>query len=772
LDDEGLILEAILLAAFLGLAALVYALAPQMAQLLLGAIGGEQGAYFFLVELPVANATATGTIGPAIVNVYDLMQSISFVLFAVVLVVAGLCYALESFRVMGEGTAANIITGSFFTLIMVFLVVPFYNVVADLFNYLTDPNSNLILEPGMIQAVIGAAMRPPGGFTDQIVSFFMAVFFLVMVAVSLIAVGILGTLRIFFVGACLAIMPLLLVLRLIPLTKRISESFIEMLIGLTIASLMSAVFLRFGYEVVSTGGFTGLMATIAAIGTLIAAAMIPTVLAPRLGSLFMTTAGVATAAVSTAAVGTVAVAGGIAAGGALGLRHGLQAAGAIGAMGRGARAKLAAQGFLTGAGAGLKTGLSSALSGRMTTSIPGLGTVPSFPGVAETLAAETGTAHLSLHDLMDERVGSFTDGLLIHSATANVSPLATDEQGEFLKNQIAGMSDEAAGNMLLENFPELKVQNRGKVGGEFKRLVAAMSPLAVSSMWARIKEASATEEARTGVYTHVFENHMKDREKLLAKGLPEPKLSELDKSPYFAIDIFNTGSVSNKGRIINAKLFKGILTRYNPNLPSKDGEDLFAKRFRRKSPRKVAEILAEIVDMELTSREAEMYGPAAKKMIETIAKNNPMILSNLAQKMKSAGWKGMMTSPRFVERAMKDVEEQRLQAQLATEYMKGVLLVRKAPKEKLPEVSLKWLFPEEPKTATSPQQAEVDLGKFFKLIDREIVPRTAPSRGLGYTPPKPRKKGEIIARGFGGDVAGQLEKWRSGKLNRKRKKVD
>ena len=767
-----MLLEAILLAVFLVVGGLIYTLAPQIAGLLLGAIGGERGAYFFLVELPPANASATGTIGPAIMNLFELMRNISFVFFAVVLVVAGLCYALESFRIVSEGTAASIITNSFFTLIMIFLVTSLYNVVADLFNYLTDPNSNLIIGPGMIQTIISAALKPPGGFTDQVVAFFMGVFFLVMVAATLIALGILGTLRIFFIGACLAIMPLLLVLRLIPLTRRISESFIEMLIGLTIASLMSAVFIRFGYEVISTGGFTGLMATVAALGTLIAAAMMPTVLAPRLGSLFMTTAGVATAAVSTAAVGTVAVAGGAVAGGALGLRHGLQAAGAIGATGR-SRMGLAATGLLRGAGVAGGKGLTSALSRRMTTYMPGLGMVPSLQGVAGTLAGEAGAAHLSLHQLMDERAGSFTSGLLTHAAMTDTSPLATEEQGELLKNQIVGLSDGAAGNMLLENFPELKVQDKAKVGGEFKRLTVAMSPLAVSSMWSRMKQTSTDEAARTTLYSHVLENHMKDREKLLEKGLPEPKLSELDRSPYFAIDVFNPGSVGDKGRIVNAKLFKGILTNYNPNLPNKDGET-FAKDLLKMSSRKVAETLSDITGIKLTSRETEMYGPAASKMVRTIAENNPVIFSNLATKKDSDGWKRMMRSPRFVEMAMKDVEEHRLQARLATQYMKGVVLVRKVSQEKPSEVSLRWLFPEESKVQPAmikPQATEVDLGRFSGFIDKEVAERPAPSGGSGYTPPRPRKRGEIIARGSGGDIASQLKKWHSDKLNRKEKKV-
>ena len=168
-----------------------------------------------------------------------------------------------------------------------------------------------------------------------------------------------------------------------------------------------------------------------------------------------------------------------------------------------------------------------------------------------------------------------------------------------------------------------------------------------------------------------------------------------------------------------------------------------------------------------------MYGPAAAKMVGAIVKNNPMILSNIVARMKNKdAWQRMMSSPRFVEVAMKDVEEHRLQARLATEYMKGIFPVRKAPTEKSPEVSLKWLFPEESKVQpepVKPQPAEVNLGEFFRFVDREAAERPAPSKGSGYTLPKPRRKGEIIAQGFGGEAIGQLEKLYGAKLNRKRR---
>ena len=308
----------------IGIAALIFGVlaiaismaAPQIAQWLLGAFGGEQGVYFFLVEIPTADVNNPAVMTTPITNVFNLLRNIALVFFAVVLIIAGLYYALESFRLVSEGTAASIVTGSVFTALMIYLFLPIYNVTAALLNTLTSPSQGYILSPGMIQRLIECAVHAPpsGNFADQTIAFFMSVFFLVMVAVTLIAVAILGILRIFFIGAVVAIMPISLVLRLIPLTRRVAESFIDMLVGLMLSSLMSAIFLRFGYEVLNAGSFTGLAGSVVAWGTLIAAAMMPTVLAPRLGSLFMSTVGMVSAAVSTAAIGTIGTLSGVAIG--------------------------------------------------------------------------------------------------------------------------------------------------------------------------------------------------------------------------------------------------------------------------------------------------------------------------------------------------------------------------------------------------------------------------------------------------------------------------
>jgi hypothetical protein len=269
-------------------------------EIILNSLGGESGVYFFLVKLPIADTTSGG-IGPAMVNVFEVIRNVSLAFFVVVLFVAGLSYVLESFGVMREGTASGILTGSVFTLIVIFLTLPIYNATAALFNVLTDPGSKLILEPGMIMSVLKTTISPPPVNAAQaFLNYIMAVFVFIIDLIALVAIAVLGALRIFFVGALVVMLPLLLILRLIPLTKGVAESLIEMLIGLMLSSVIAAIFLRFGFEVIQQWG--GLLAMLAAFGTLVAAAMMPTVLAPRLGSVFSTTAGIITAGGTAATV--------------------------------------------------------------------------------------------------------------------------------------------------------------------------------------------------------------------------------------------------------------------------------------------------------------------------------------------------------------------------------------------------------------------------------------------------------------------------------------
>lgn len=727
-----MILEAVLLAVFLGLATLVWALAPQIAQLLLGAIGGEQGAYFFLVELPIADAAATGSIGPAITNVFDLMRNLAFVFFALILVVAGLCYALESFRLMGEGTAANIITGSFFTLIAIFLVVPLYNTVAGLLNYLTSPGSGTILQPGMIQKVIEVAMRPPAAtWQDQIVSFFMAVFFLIMVAVSLIAVGILGTLRVFFVGACVAIMPMFLVMRLIPLTKRIAESFIEMLIGLMVASLMSAIFLRFGFEVVNQ--WTGLMATVAAVGTLIAAAMMPTVLAPRLGGLFMTAAGVTTAAISTAAGATAVVAGGAALGAATGLAHGITAPAAMVTPLAGSRtlgrAGLALKGALLGAGVGAGSGLKSAFTSGLTMGLGGL-SVPSPQAVTRGLAFGAGAAHGLTHDFLVKRAGSAA-GALLQRFAEQPFPGEDSRLGlEWYNNEVSNRPAEVVGRSFASKLG---------LANKLKDEKAHMTLGQAVQRFLDEHKSSPEKLDRVRLWLDKFEN-MSAEERLrfmsgalagvAAYGSPlAAQLSVLDRDSSRFSGLFSPAVMGEPGLVAKARLYQLTRLNFKPSkLSNKKGEN-FAKEILGWSAEKKAEWINKNFHVKIPKGQEYRAARHLEEYLKNLRDNYPKLLHNLKLNLDefSKSPKAKHTSPRSVTRALKA----------------NALWLEKKLSGKPPKFNLERVKPKGDLT--------VNLGEFFKNVAKQTSLEVAGAK---------RRRGQIIARGSGPAVTqGELADW-------------
>jgi len=797
------------------LAIAISAAAPQIAQWLLGAFGGEQGVYFFLIEIPTADANNPGTMTTPILNVFDLLRNVALVFFAVVLVIAGLYYALESFRLVSEGTAASIVTGSVFTALMIYLLLPIYNVAASIINTLTSPDQGYILSPGMIQRLIEYAVHAPpsGNFAEETIAFFISVFFLVMVTVTMISIGILGILRIFFIGAVAAMMPIVLVLRLIPLTRRIAESFIDMLIGLMLSSLVAAIFLRFGYEVLNAGSFTGLAGSVVAWGTLIAAAMMPTVLAPRLGSLFMTTAGMVTAAVSTATIGTVGTLSGIAVGT---VRGGAAAAQAVKAGTLELRkAPFAALRSGLGAAAPFATG---ALTGRFAGAIPTVGGVPSLGGTAAAASESRRRLATHLDRFLKERAGTATEALMTALPFVKASPLASEADGQAWKEKIAAMSDEEAGKFFRESFPEVKLLERynGNVGREFKSMIAKASPLAVSSMIAALKGMKEDKMHREAFMKQALENRSLNREKLNANGYPVPDIpDEADATPTFMRDIFRYGGET--ARIVNAKLFHGALSHYDPKMPLEEAREA-AKKFvesvttdqkkgKELSNEEVAKKLAKLVGINnLTAEEKKAFGHAARQYLNTLQRDSPRILAAAWKATSDPKWMDRVKAEGYTEAALKSVETGDLQSKLgsvaltdlreiwaekadqaATEVRERERQIRDALRTMFQEpVSLHHLFPDmedggnggngggdgggrsssgdggdNGSTGGDAHPQEQKGGEETGGGGGESSGRSGGKTASlgGYTPSKPRKRGIVIAHGFGGAFNASLEKF-------------
>jgi len=350
----------------------------------------------------------------------------------------------------------------------------------------------------------------------------MSIFFLILVMGILIVSSILGILRIFMVGASVAAMPLLLVLRLIPLTRRVAESFIEVSVGLMLGSLMAAIFIRFGWEVVRLWG--GIPSLITSIATLMAAALMPTVLAPRLGTLFLVGAGIASHAVSTAVSGATIVAFGTTVG---------AATGAYGALKAGLGSRSMARAALMGGASGLSKGWLRAVSGRAPTfraaryfHVPALGEAADVgaltglqAGVEKALEetegpkgviyiGESGSNPKTLREAIikasERRAGSILEALTLQYISADPHPKATVERGLAHQLRISGMEGREAALYILgfDNPIYKRLRRRGdEVGSSLKKIILNLPPLRADSYIIRMRSLSGLKgsELRTEI---------------------------------------------------------------------------------------------------------------------------------------------------------------------------------------------------------------------------------------------------------------------------------
>ncbi|MDR2203228.1 MAG: hypothetical protein LBE76_02805 [Nitrososphaerota archaeon] len=213
--------------------------------------------------------------------------------------IAAICYGLENFRVMNEGTAANIIMNSVFTLVLIFACQPVYNVVAgaiDLFVGWPDVGGLGVLIPSgnTIDILVGYATGGVGTVPlpnlDPFTGFFFSGVLIMMVASILMLTLVMGIVRLFFVGVLAAVLPLILVLRLIPFTKHFADTLLQDLVGFMFASIMASIVLLFGYQILISTSLNPLTQILIAIITLFAAAYMSTVFVGKFGSLCMAAA--------------------------------------------------------------------------------------------------------------------------------------------------------------------------------------------------------------------------------------------------------------------------------------------------------------------------------------------------------------------------------------------------------------------------------------------------------------------------------------------------
>ncbi|MCS7098204.1 MAG: hypothetical protein NZ922_04430 [Candidatus Methanomethyliaceae archaeon] len=310
-------------------------LIPQLSQSLLGAINAANNVYALLIEIPrplwdnniylfpqlIESNPISGYsnfIGTSMTNFYAASRMASFILLVFVIIIAGISYFLQNFKIVSEGTAMRVFTGSIMCIVLIYLFPPIYDAIAALVNSLTYPSPYGILKPGMINEILlHASTIIPTSLDDvgsALVGIFMNLMLFIFTLITYVSLVIMGILRIFFIGATFALMPILLVLRLLPFIDKIADVFIQVIVGGILASIIVSLFFAFGYDVITSPTISGLMKTLISIGILMSSSLMLTFLIPTLGSMMSTITTAITGAITGATIGGVAITTGAAAG--------------------------------------------------------------------------------------------------------------------------------------------------------------------------------------------------------------------------------------------------------------------------------------------------------------------------------------------------------------------------------------------------------------------------------------------------------------------------
>ena len=676
-------------------------------------IGGPEGIYSYLLELPLISTPGSsgGTLGQQlgvpITYVFGIMRTIALAMFAIVLIIAAICYVLENFRIMNEGTASNIIMNSVFTLILIFACQPVYNAVAGAINLFVGwpsvGGSGLLISSGNIIDVIvgygtGGIGTIPLPNLDPFTGFFFSGILIMLVASLLMLTLVMGITRLFFVGVLAAVLPILLVLRLIPLTKHFADTLIQDLVGFMFASIMASIILLFGYQILITTSLSPLTQILIAIITLFAAAYMSTVFVGKFGALGMSAANMVGGAVSTATGAAMGMAGGALFGGGVGMASrlgglagkGLSKTEMLGQAGEGfvsGAVPGAVTGFLGGGGGGL---IGGGRFGRGSMGMRGMGLT-----VTRSMNMQKGPAQ----EFLSNRAGSTLTSALYKNSSGDVLPTATPEASAFFMSELDKKSGEDVYNgYVTNNYPELaeNIQNPKTAGQEVKRHLQSLPSEVAYSNWQRAQnQGNLQKEERMAFYQNARDEIGINRETVTAiqKGTYAPNLEALDDYPRFAIDTFNVGTVTQKGAIANAKIFAGI-KKIGVQQNIRDTNLHAETKFYTVPSDVLGERFAQVSGVKMTTKEQKAYGCTMAKVRDTIGKQNPLLAKNMAHYImgnEKGHFARLMTDEKFTTQAVKDMESQKTSAWLA-----NTLNVKQRD---IP--SLEKLFQTEPKTTTT-----------------------------------------------------------------------
>ena len=654
---------AIMIGFILGMMIALATFGPQILQWFAGALmGGSNGAYALLMELPTwdpsrqtptppsSGASPAKWVGYAAHSMYNILQPVALGLLSVVLIIAAMCYLLETFRVMNEGTAMNIIMNSAFSLIMIFAIPYIYNGVAAAINAFTGwrdvGGTGLIISGGheidtLINAMGGGVLT---GWDVAVRFFGSVVIFIICTSLIMLAV-MMGAVRLLLIGCLAAALPLLIMLRLIPPVKHLADSLIETVIGIMFASVIAAILIHFGYILVAQTSIGGITKLVIALATFAGTAYMSTMFAGRLGGLFVTMGGMASQASSMATglmLGGAAMGAGTVAGGAAGVKQAVTSGLAPGA-GRFAALKAAftkpgLRAFAAGAGAGLATTVAQVLPSAITGRGPG--------HVLQHATGAMPSAVRSAQDAINNRAGTVAENLL-YKFGAEPSGAESQSLGlEWYNTNIAGKSDRQVGELFAAKMGLSFDPEKG--GREIKRMLESLkaNPRLLDRVRRNLESFSALpKEKRFEVIKDADDNWFANRkamERDLGKPFYDPALEALDKDASYYDKILNHNSLGMAGNVAKARTLALMRKDYDPERlsPARGYEFyksiVFDKNGKRRSDEDVGRWVRDNLGVHVPDKQLKELGHEYKDLIETSLRHNPRLLDNMRANLESS----------------------------------------------------------------------------------------------------------------------------------------
>ncbi len=297
---------------------------PSLIESIINTLNLPQTIYLLLIEIPrpfwdesiygISSLTDNNynfMIGISMTYLYAGSRIVAFFLLAFLIIIAAFSFLLQNFRIINEGTAFRILTGTITSIIIIYLFPLIYDAIATIINYITFPSPNGIIPPNGIETILSYASSIKWSSENDISSILAAgimnIFLFIYVFITYISIIIMGILRIFLIGIAYALIPILIVIRLIPHVDRIADLFIQVLIGGILASIIVAFFFTFGYNIIINSSISGLMKTLISLGILLISSLIMTILIPHLGSLIISISSTITGATTGAIVSGIGI---------------------------------------------------------------------------------------------------------------------------------------------------------------------------------------------------------------------------------------------------------------------------------------------------------------------------------------------------------------------------------------------------------------------------------------------------------------------------------